>query len=138
MKRENAVREMIRGLLVGSALSLLITLVGIAVCAAMISAEMIGPSMGDYGVILILLTGSFAGAKGAIGKVGAKRLLTGVCAGFAYFLVLLAMTALFFGGQYGRVGETALVILSGAVAAAITGIKSKKPVTSRKSKIRHR
>ena len=124
MKQESGIHRMMKGLIAGAAVSLLMTLMGIAVCAAMISAEMIGPSMGEYGVIAILLIASLIGAKTAIGKVEEKRLITGVSTGCVYLLILFAMTALFFGGQYGRVGETALVVLSGAVAAAITGIKN--------------
>lgn len=126
------------GLAYGLLASLLVTLGGCAICATLISSESIAATAANYCVLGILLISAFAGAKIAIIRSGEKRLLVGTLTGALYLVVLLAMTALFFGGQYEGVGETALVVITGGIVAAIIGINGKKRGISHKSKIRHR
>jgi hypothetical protein len=53
-------------------------------------------------------------------------------------LVLLSMTALIFGGQYDRVGVTAIAILSGCILAVLLGEKRKKSPKLQRGKKRRR
>ena len=73
-----------------------------------------------YGVMLLLLTASYAGAALASAKVKRRKGLVCLLTGVGYFALLLAVTALFFGGQYSAVGVTALLILAGSGCAALT------------------
>ena len=61
-------------------------------------------------------------------------LLTGVC----YYLALLAMTALFFGGQYSALGVTALAVLAGSGGAALLSILTEKSKNNHGRKMAYR
>ena len=130
--------EMVKGMGRALVASMAITLLGIGICAWLISAETIKPAAGEYCIIAILLLASFAGAKLAIAKNGENRLATGILAGTTYYATLLAVTALLFDGQYHGVGYTALIVFSGTVAAVITGKRGQNRTSTRKSRIRHR
>ena len=100
------------GLGIGLLVSLVITVAGAAITAWLIASEKIGEGSTGYGVMVILALGAGLGALSAVYLIKRLRLqvcmLTGVC----YYLSLLAMTALFFGGQYQGMGISAIVILS--------------------------
>lgn len=116
----------ISGAVLGVLVCLLLTLSASAILAWMISAETIDMSSTGYGAIVILVLSSFAGSLVAAEKV--KRLRVQMCliTGAAYFLSLLSVTALFFGGQYQGMLVTAIMILIGSMSAALLGIKRRK------------
>lgn len=122
----------------GAVVSMIVMLIGISVCASLISAETISAGSADYCVIGILLLSALAGAATAIGKRGQKRLYMGLAVGAVYLLVLLALTALFFDGQYQGVLVTAIAILGGATLAALLPGKQEMKGKSRRSKKRRR
>lgn len=111
------------GLGIGLLVALVITVAGAAITAWLIASEKIGESSCGYAVMLILGLGVGLGALSAVYFTKRQRLqvcmLTGVC----YYLSLLAMTALFFGGQYQGMGVSAIVIL--AVCALIAFLPMK-------------
>ena len=74
---------------------------------------------------IVIIGGVAAGAKAAA-KI--KRLRTQVCliTGGVYYLILLALTALFFDGRYQSMGVTAIFALVGCGLSALVGIKEKK------------
>lgn len=138
MNRKDISRKNV-GVLLGGALAAIgVTLVCCAVCAWLISKEMIGEAAADYCIPVILILSSFAGGKTAIHRIQERRLITGVIVAAIYVLALLAVTALFFGGQYQGIGVTVPAALSGGVGAAILGNRAKKRAASRKSKMKHR
>ena len=114
------------GLIWGTAVSSLVTLVGVIVSAKLIDAGTIQQSGVGYAVLVTLLMSAFLGATVSVRKI--KRQILAVCAlsGIAYFLILLSTTALFFGGQYEAVGATVLVILGGCFLAALTAVHPKR------------
>lgn len=81
-----------------------------------------------YGSMIILLTASMLAAGISYRKVKIRRLLSCVSGGIGYFLLLLAMTALFFGGQYSGFGVTCLLILGGSLAAVFLGMESERGI----------
>ena len=127
-----------RGVILGTAVCFGITLIGSSVCAAMISSETIAAGSTGYGALMILLLASFCGATAGAGKAREKRLYKCMLIALIYMLLLLAMTALFFDGQYKGVPITALVVFTGGIVAAILGINRGKRSNLRKSKIKHR
>lgn len=138
MKEELKINKVARALGLGLTVSMTVTVLGVAICAAAISGETIALSTGEACITAILLLGSFTGSKLVIDGIGRKRLLTSLLMSVTYFAVLLSVTAVFFGGRYSGTGGTALVVLIGAVTAAIVGGRDKKRGTLRKSKIKHR
>lgn len=114
------------GIAIGIVVSLLVTLIGTAITAWMIAGEYLGEASIGYAAIVIYAAASAAGAMLAAGWVGSKRLPVCICSGAGYLLLLLACTALFFGGQYQAVTVSALIILLGSSAVALLGTKRKK------------
>lgn len=114
------------GLLFGAAVSMTITLLSAAVLAKLTAAEVIEESRIGYGVMIMLLAASFVGAMGAYFKIKRQRLAVCALSGVIYFLMLLCITALFFGGQYEAVGVTGALVLGGSLTAGILGSVPKR------------
>ena len=109
--------------------------IGFSYCAmvfmAMILAFLIhmgyfAPEKIGYGVMMILMVSSLIGAVSAQTMIKHRKLLVCLVNGTGYFATLLLTTALFFGGQYEAVGETALLVLCGSVVAGMIGLPSRK------------
>ena len=107
------------GLALAAAVSLCVTAVISAGIAYFIHAETITWSQAGYWILGMLLAASFLGAKSAYAAVRRQRLLVSLLSGLVYWGLLLCVTALFFGGDYEAVGETAGIILAGTGCAAL-------------------
>ena len=66
--------------------------------------------------------GAFLASLIAVRKIKRQRAAVCALAGLVYFLCLLAITALFFGGKFQAVAVTAVLILAGSGAAVLAGI----------------
>ena len=123
------------GILIGVAVCVVVTLVIAFILAWLISAEKMSENAIGYGAMAALLLSAALGALAASSRIG--RLRTQVCliTGGIYYLVLLSMTALFFGGQYQGMGVAAIFVILGSGLTALLGIREKK---TRKSKIKKR
>ena len=126
------------GLGYGAIFSVLITLAGAAILAKMLDAEQLEWENVGYGIMIVLLVGSFAGAVSAYSKIKRQRLLICLMSGTVYFAILLSITALFFGGQYDAIAVTALLILGGCMAAGLLGLHEKRGGKKGKIRVRHR
>lgn len=102
------------GIAFGLLVSLTVTLVGAALLAYLIAAEKLGADGVGWGAMVILAAASALGTWTAVIRILRRRLMVcGICAA-GYYLLLLGMTALFFGGQYEGMGVTALTVLGGS------------------------
>ena len=106
-------------------------LVGSAVGAWLLSLEKLEEGNIGYITMILLLVSSFLGALVATRLINEKRMLVCLCAGGVYLLSLLGITALFFGGIYSGVGESALVILAGVLSVALIALKGTKSTKKR-------
>lgn len=122
----------------GGICSLLITLACAAVLAWMVAEERMPETGIGYGVMILLLLASFAGAMVSWGKIKRQRMLVCVLSGAIYFGILLAITALFFGGQYSAVGVTGLLVLCGSALAAMAGLRQGRGTKHPKIKMPNR
>lgn len=122
------------GLALGAAVSLLMTLAGAWFFAYLISREILEEVSIGYCAMFIILLSSITGTSAAMGKI--KRRRGHVCglSGLIYFMMLLSMTALFFGGQYHGVGVTALLIMAGSGTVALLGLRGERRGHRRKIK----
>ena len=111
------------GLAVGALFSIGATLLLTAVLAKLVEGETVQQENIGYGVMVILTVSAFTGALVSFGRIKRQRLLVCGLSGLLYFVILMSMTALFFGGQYSSVGVTALLILLGSAVAALLGLK---------------
>ena len=112
------------GVGIGTAAALGWTLAAAAILAKLMDLERLPEDAVGYGAMVILLVAGFLGAVTAFAKVKGKRLQVSLITAAAYYLSLLSMTALFFGGQYAGMGVTALVILGGSGTAILLGLRS--------------
>lgn len=111
------------GLLIGAGGSMAVTMVLTALMAYFMDKEMIRSEATDVCSVIVLMLSSAAGSLIAWRKVGHHRLMVCLSAGAVYYLALAACTALFFGGEYRNLGITALVILAGAGAVVLLGLR---------------
>lgn len=121
------------GLGLGAAISVGLTIVLAWVLAKLILSETILEGHIGYGVMILLLISSFCGAFTAQSKIKRQRLVMCILSGILYLVILLAITALFFGGQYDAVGVTTLLVLGGSVTAGLIGKREKKAGKGRRA-----
>lgn len=109
------------GLAYSAAVSLTMTILLSAITAAVLEKGILSFEHSGYAVMMILFFAAMTG--GVVSAARIKHQILAVCigSGILYFLILLSITALFYGGQYCAVGETTAVIAAGtAVAAAFS------------------
>jgi len=102
------------------------TFLASAILSWMIRKQWLDMESVGYGSMFILLTASMLSATISYRKVKIRRFLSCISGGIGYLLLLLGMTALFFGGQYVGFGVTCLLILGGSVAAVFLGMELEK------------
>lgn len=122
------------GIGMGLALCAMITMLGSALIAWLVTRQIIPHSAIGYGSMGILLAASLLGSWLAVNRVKRQRLLVSMLVGLAYYLVLLSVTALFFGGQYSGMGVTALLIMAGSGTVALLGLRGEGNVKRRRRK----
>ena len=114
------------GIGLGLLASVTVTVGGAAILAWMVSGERMGGDAIGYGAMVVLFLSSLLGALLAANRI--KRLRVQMCliSGGAYYLTLLGITALFFGGQYQGMGVAAILVLVGCGTAALVGLRGGK------------
>lgn len=138
VKKLGSSNSMMKSVTMGSTVSVVVTMIIVAVFAALISTETITPAWADYCALAALLLSATLGSVTAVRSATEKQLYMSLAVGGVYLIVLLAMTALLFGGQYRGVGVSAFVVFSGAILAVLIGQRRGKRSKSRRSKIRRR
>lgn len=123
------------GLAVGGSVSLGLTVLLAAVIAKLVDSGKLAEESIGYGVMGLLLCASMAGALAAHGRIKRQRLLVAALSGLVYMATLLAITALFFGGQYEAVGVTALLVFGGSMVTALLGTGPKRGGKRRKIRL---
>ncbi len=103
------------GLAIGGIASLFVTLAAAGIMAKLTENGGISESGIGYGVMGILFIASLVGSSAANMKARQQKLLVCLLSGAVYYVILLSMTALFFGGKYKGVGVTALLVFAGCM-----------------------
>lgn len=112
------------GIAIGTLISLVISIAGAAVSAWLVSSEKIGEGGIGYAALVVVALAAVSGAWFCTSMIKRLRLQMCMLSGACYFLALLAMTALFFGGQYQGIGAIAVVILCGCAVIAFLPTKN--------------
>ena len=119
-------------LTISAAVSILITLAASLLIANFLNSEKITWEQAGYWIMGMLFTASFIGGKSAIMATKRQKILISIMSGILYWGLLLCMTALFFGGDFNSVWETAGIVLAGCGSAALltvpAGKKNRKKV----------
>ena len=113
------------GLAIAGAVSMVATLVIVVTGAVLVSNEIIAFENIGYCSIAALLLGSFLGTITAVHRIKRQKVLIGILSGGVYYLMLLSITALFFGGQYKGMGVTLLVVIGGSLLGVILSNREK-------------
>lgn len=111
------------GLIAGGVVSLISTLVVAAVLSKLLDSGMMEWEDAGYGILVLLLVSSALGAVTACSKIKRQWLAVSLLSGMVYFGVLMAITALFFGGQYEAVGVTAVLVFGASVSVGLMKIR---------------
>lgn len=130
--------SMPRGLAIGALVSVVMTILVTAVGAHMIASEIMPQEQIGYCSIAAILASTISGGLTAASRIKRRRLLTCMLSGTCYFIILLSVTALFFGRQYEGFGVTLLIVILGSFVAALLGKREHRTTTwqQRKKAIR--
>lgn len=107
----------VRGLMTGLAVELIVTLTAAVILAKTIEKEILAWENIGYAIIPILIFASFIGAYTACQRIKRQKLIVSMLSGLLYWITLLCVTALFYGGKYEAVAVTAAFILAGCSIA---------------------
>lgn len=124
------------GIGIGCGVSMLLTLLGAGAIAKLISAEVLRETAIGYGAMATILLSAICGAAVGVKKVKKRMLQVSLLVGATYFAMLLAMTALFFGGQYQGMDVTALLVAAGCGVVILMAGQERKPKKYRKGRRR--
>ena len=114
------------GVGIGVSLGLLITLTGAVLTAWLLVSGKMSEDMIGYCAMAILFLASVFGSWVAALQVKRQRFHVCLITGVSYYLVLVSITALFFGGQYQGMGVTAILVGVGNLLTVLIGLKGKK------------
>lgn len=113
--------SMLSGLLAGLTLSIGITVLLAGLSAKLVDLQWIGEKSIGYCAMVILMSAPYFGAGLAYRRIKRQRLAVCVMSGGLYFLSLMGITALFFGGQYEAVGVTLLLVIGSVGLSLLVG-----------------
>lgn len=105
------------------------------VLAKLLDSEIIKMESLGYGSMVTVLSGVFLGASTAGRRTGHMAALASGATGAAYYLSLLLVNALFFGGGYTGMGVTLVLVALASVAAAALGRQGRGAPRRRRYKI---
>ena len=111
---------------IGVCISLGITLILSAILAQLISIEKVEWERVGYWIMAILLTASAIGTKATCLMVKRRKAVSCLIAGILYWLGLLIIAALFYGGQYTGIGVTGIIILCGCSVVCLLELRSSR------------
>lgn len=109
-----------------------------AVTAMLIDNNTIKENGTRYATALIVLMSSLAGSLTASGKLSNRNIKSSLMFAGAYWLSLLAVTALLFEGRYNGIAVTLLLILAGSLLPVILCKKKYNRPYSVKKQCRNR
>ena len=124
------------GIAMGVGAALAVTAAGSAASAWAILGGFVPEGRIGYFAMTILVLSAVAGSAVAAGSVQRLRAQMCLAAGVGYYLCLLAMTALFFGGRYHGMGVTGAMVFCGSVLVILLAPGSKNRAGCRRRRKR--
>lgn len=114
------------GLAIGLCICLVLTLVLSAILAKLVSTEKLEWGNIGYGIMIILLITSLFGSKSTCLLTKRRKLMACFLTGLLYWLSLIMITALFFGGQYDGMGVTGFIVICGCAVSWVMESKGER------------
>lgn len=124
------------GIAVGVLVSVGTTALLSAVLTWLVLSGKLNESAVGYASMGILLLSTALGSVLSAVKIKRRWLLVCELTGVLHFFVLLAATALFFGGEYHGVGITGALILTGSTGAGLMGLRRNGTYKKRCTKLK--
>ena len=131
-------RTMLSAILSGTAASIGISVAGAAVTAWLISSGKTPQNGMDTAAWIILFLSAACGSWIASGLTEGKKLQTAMITGGAFLTILLAVTALFFGGRFRGVWIGLILILGASLSTAMLGLRQGRGGKKQQWKRRYR
>ena len=126
-----------KGLGLSLAVNIALTAAMCMITASLVALNKIEWYSVGYCIMFMLLFVSYIGAKTAISAIKTQFFMIALMSGILYWLFLLSVTALFFGGNYSSIPETAALIAAGSISAALLR-RSKRTTIPRKRRNTYR
>lgn len=123
------------GMTVSGITSMSITILASVIIAQMLDSGQITWEQSGYWIMGMLLLSAFLGAKAAIVAIKRQKLAVSMMSGILYWGIMICVTALFFGGNYDAVLETAALIIAGSGCAAMVSLPQKRSRRKRRRKV---
>ena len=115
----------LKNIAVGVAVGFAVMLFGALVGAYLISGEIVKMGSVNYISVVVILCSAFVATMiGGKGTVGKERLLRGAVTGCVFWLVLIALNLMAFGGKISGAWVTGILVLACAVCSFLIFGKS--------------
>lgn len=122
------------GLAAGFSVAIVATVLLCALSAKMVDLQWIDEKDIGYCAMVILMAAPFLGTRTAQKRIQRQQLMVCVLSGSLYFIGLMAITALFFGGKYEAVAVTMLMVAAGTVLSVLTGNRKNRAGKGKKKR----
>ena len=109
------------GIGIGAGVGLVITLIGGIMLTFLLTGEKLSVESMGYGTMVIQFVGALLGSITATLCYKQRKMIVSLITAGVYLLVLMGINALFFDGQYERMGGSLLVVAIAGIAAAFVG-----------------
>ena len=109
-----------KAILSGTSTGAATSFLGAAVLAKLLDSEVMKMENVGYGILMIHLLAVFLGVKETLRRAGKAGIWAAAATGASYFLLLLAVNALFFQGEFTGMGVTLLLIAAATAGAVLT------------------
>ena len=113
-------------IIIGICASILLTLTGATIAAALLVSERIGIQAVSTAAAITAVIASGTGSWLSSLLAGKQRMQVCLLTGAGYFMLLLAMTALFFEGSYENVPVRLIFTLLSSTLVGFLGMKEKR------------
>ena len=133
-RRHTSVPPEARAVLIGTLISLAVSILLCAFFAWIISGEYLQQNWIGYGAMVTLLLSAALGSMTSVIIAKSKRLMIASITSVSYYLSLLGINILFFDGKLQGMWETALVVIAGTGLVILGGLKERKPHKNRAAK----
>ena len=137
-QESKAKTTMLSSILIGTATSILTSVIGATITAWLISSGKTPQNGMDTAAWIILFLSAACGSWIASGLTEGKKLQTAMLTGGAFLAILLAVTALFFGGRFRGVWIGLILILGASFSTAMLGLRQGRGCKKQQWKRRYR
>lgn len=110
------------GIAIGTSLAVITTIGGTAILASLMESESMQENAMKTSCMIMHFLSATLGALLSAALTKQKRLPVCIITAASYFGILLAMTALLFGGQYQNILPTVLIVIAGGGVATLPAL----------------